>query len=178
MAYNVNPSNKSWAATMADLRAMFTRWGVAEHWDWTCAAAETPAARKGNDWARRRSTPEMDAVTVTFTHPKMGARSVRVSKFATPADNLRAIWLGLDAIRLNENRGLSEIMAAVYTQIPERAGGGFTLGEPSPYAIIGVSPGATPAEINAAYRRRAAEAAGDEEALRRVNVARDAILPK
>jgi hypothetical protein len=92
---------------------------------------------------------DMRAVTVSFTHPKAGERTVTVDRFSYPVDNLWAIWKGINAIRLNELRGLDDVARQVYGLLPAPAR------ERDPWEVLGLRPDADEDAIDAVYRAKA-----------------------
>lgn len=103
-------------------------------------------------------------------------RCIAIDRYTKVADNLAAIAATFEAMRAIERHGGAEIL--------ERAFTGFT-GLPASTAgeawwdVLGVSAHASEAEINDAYRRLARAAhpdnkeTGSDDAIRRLNVARD-----
>jgi DnaJ domain len=95
-------------------------------------------------------------------------------RWHTVQDNMRAIQKTIDAIRGIERWGASEMM--------ERAFQAFeALPAPSTcWTILGIKPGASEADINAAYRARARGAhpdtGGSEAKMSELNRARDEAL--
>ena len=85
------------------------------------------------------------AVSVTFTAGKHVNRTVTIDRFERPVDNLWALAIGLDAIRLNEIRGLDDVARQVYAALPPAS----TL---DPYLILGIRSDAPKEVAEAAYR--------------------------
>lgn len=104
MTYRPNPDDHGWVTFRDRLLDCIAKWqkkhqpvGVSID----CAAAP----RYGN----RFSTPADRAVSVTFSAGQHVDRTVTVDRFERPVDNLWALAVGLDAIRLNELRGIRKI---------------------------------------------------------------------
>lgn len=160
MSYTV----KSWAETKADLRVCFSRWGV-QHWDIECETIQY--SRYGLPEDQRR-------VLLWYVHPETGEeKRLETARFDRPMDNLRAIYLTIDSIRLAEKRGLGELMKQNYAALPAPAPAR------SPWDVLGVKPGAPRDVVDAAYRtiakRTHPDAGGSVEAFREVQAAYDAL---
>ena len=147
MSYRANPEDFSWAKCMTLLGTVFERWGVRQ-WTWKCPASDAPS-RGRTHWSRFEYGPDDRAVTVEFTHRQTGPRSITVNRFLFPQDNLWALWKGLDAIRLNELRGLDDVAREFYAMLPAPAR------KRDPYDVLGVCSDADEDVIDAAYRARA-----------------------
>lgn len=79
-------------------------------------------------------------------------RCMAIDRYDRVADNLAAVAATLDAMRAIERHGGAEILNRAFT--------GFTAlpsSSESWWGILGVTPDARPAEIDAAYRRRRSE---------------------
>lgn len=165
MSYNLYTS-KTWDETLDDLYRTFDIWGVPER-DVTVLGTPTP---------KRRGFPidrpaDESRVTIKFRHPS--GKTVTVSKDnLTSENNLRALYLCLEDIRLIEKRGLGDLVGIVLMQI---AGPG----QRTAYDVLGVKATAGMAEIEAAYRAKAKtahpDAGGSHEAMRELNAAIDEI---
>ena len=155
--------DKTWAETYRDLAHCFDLWGV-RHWS---AEANVPNTRTNS---RSLSQAER-AVTVQFEHRDRTA-ILSLDTQISPAMNLRAIYLCLDAMRLIERRGLAEVAQSAYLQLAPTA--------PEWSALLGVAPSATRDEIQAAYRLHARTAhpdvGGSDEQMAALNRARDEAL--
>ena len=106
MAYDLR-SRLSWSETRQDIAVMFDRWKVRK-WE-----ISTPSRRYDSESLSRDDR----AVTLSFDHPKLGPQSFTIDRFGRPMDNLRALYLGLDSVRLNESRGLSDIVQEMYLNL-------------------------------------------------------------
>ena len=167
MTYNPNPSGKTWNQCLTQLGEVFDKWRLRGKWTWQCAASSMPTKGRTH-WAEFRADQSTRAVTVTFEHPT-GQRSVTVSKFATPVDNLWAIQIGLDAIRLNEQRGLDDVAREFYQALPA------PVAKRDPYEVLGIRPDAPREIADAAYRALAksmhSDVGGDDERMKELNAA-------
>ena len=86
--------------------------------------------------------------------------------------NLRACYLALEGMRLNEQRGLGEIMRGAYAALP--APDGAT--EVNPYDYLGVNSNASRDDVQAMVRSRSQRALQNETEQKKINLARDAIF--
>lgn len=150
--------------TEQDLAWCFGKWGVRDY----SVDYNVPRAKLRNLTLSRVER----AVTVRWM-PKGSNREVVVSSDDqdTVAANLRKLYLGIDAMRMNERRGLNDVMRSAYMQLGP-AGNHWT--------ALGLVPGSLPDEIRRAYREKARTAhpdtGGSDEALAALNAARDAAL--
>jgi DnaJ domain len=132
-------TDKSWAETQTDLADTFAKWGVTE---W-----ETNHPRGANKLGYVQSPTER---AVRLTYYKNGHQiNLVMDKQRRAVDNLRVLYLAVEAMRLNEKRGIAEVLQSAYLQLeaptPKR----------SPYEILGIMPDAPLAVAEAAYRARA-----------------------
>lgn len=156
-------TQKPWSETKAELRECFGRWGV-EHWDIECET--TQYSRYGLGDQQRR-------VLVWYVHPESGEeKRLETSRFERPMDNLRAIYLTLEGIRLAEKRGLGELMKQNYAALPAPR-------ERAPWEVLGVQQNAPAEVVEASYRALAKrvhpDAGGSQEAFRELQVAYEAM---
>lgn len=73
-------------------------------------------------------------MTLTWTR---AGRSISITHDdqSRPADNLRVLYLAAEAMRLNEARGIGDVLASAYAQLPAPA-------ENDPWRALGLRPGA------------------------------------
>lgn len=112
---------------------------------------------------------------VTVVYQKAGREIVlSLDTQPRPVDNLRALYLCLDAMRLIDARGLGDTAQSAYLQLAAPAT------ERDPYEVLGLRPGADPVLIKAAYAAKAKQAhpdaGGSDEAMAERNSARDRLL--
>lgn len=86
--------------------------------------------------------------------------------------NLRCLFYAIEALRMNEKRGIGDLMRSVYLALEGPA--------PEHWATLGLRPGATQAQIQEAYRLLAdkhhPDHGGSNELMARLNAARDKAL--
>lgn len=103
MSYRPNPDNQGWVTCRDRLYEVIAKWQKRNR---PVVTIECPAApRYGTAFASKADR----AVSVTFTAGQHIDRTVTVDRFERPVDNLWALAVGLDAIRLNEQRGLDDV---------------------------------------------------------------------
>lgn len=160
-------TTKTFSQTMDDLRATFDRWGVS---DWRVAPA------RGS--RRQRQSREEARVTVLWSL-RGQVVTVTLDEYDTDAENLRAIYNSIEALRLIEHRGVTALMREIFAQLPRPASSpALPMPAPAatdPYAIIGVTAAMSLDEIEAIYRVRARkahpDAGGSVEAMAALNAA-------
>ena len=167
MSYTLR-TDKSIYQTERDLAETFSKWGVsAERYD---VSYNVPRQML----ERRTLSREERAVTVRWTpRGKTSPVVISMATQATVADNLRVLYLAVEAMRMNEKRGIDpELMRSAYMQ----------LGAPDSnvWTLLGIPPTADRATIEAAYRDKIKaahpDAGGSDEAAAALNAARDAAL--
>lgn len=167
MTYRPNPDDQGWVTCRDRLLDCIAKWqkkhqpvGVSID----CAAAP----RYGN----RFSMPADRAVSVTFSAGQHMDRTVTVDRFERPVDNLWALAVGLDAIRLNELRGLDDVAKQVYQALPAPR-------TRSPWEVLGLPSNSDEDVIDAVYRTKARrlhpDAGGDAEAFKELQAAYEAV---
>lgn len=99
-------------------------------------------------------------------------RTVTIDRFERPVDNLWALAIGLDAVRLNELRGLDDVARQVYQALPAPR-------QRSPWEVLGLPAGSDLDVIEAVYRTKAKrlhpDAGGTVEAFRELQEAYEAV---
>lgn len=162
MSYWIH-AKQTCSQTEADLRETFDKWGVGRG-DWS-VEYNVPRASLG----RYTFSRDERAVTVRWL-PVDSEREVVLSLDTQerPADNLRALYLGIESIRMNEKRGIDTgMMRAAYLQLAGPVG-------PRPwYEVLQVSRGAPLEVITASWRALARSAhpdvGGSVEAMAELN---------
>lgn len=152
-------TEKTWAQTMREITETFRSWGVD---DWN------PNYPKGARLEGMRQTEEERTVVITYV--KDGKTIVlKMGKQARAVDNLRVLYIALESLRMNERRGIGELLQDAYLQLaaPERIR--------SPYEILGIYPDSPLAVAEAMYKELAKkshpDAGGSDEAMRKLNLA-------
>lgn len=145
MSYRPNPDDQDWLTVRDRLMETIAKWqgrtkavGV---------SIETVAGPRRS--GQSLESKEERAVSVTFAAGKDAVdRTVTVDRWRRPVDNLWALALGLEQIRLNELRGLDDVARQVYAALPAPR-------ERDPYEVLGLRSDAPSDVIDAAYRARA-----------------------
>lgn len=134
MTYTLK-TEKSWAATTRDLEEEFRLWGVRE-WD-----TNYPRGARLEGFNQTLSDK-----TVILTYTKNGRNCrLEMGKQLRAVDNLRVLFLAIQSIRMNEKRGIGEVLQSAYKQLA-----GETVFDP--YEILGVSSSSPIEVIEAAFR--------------------------
>lgn len=124
----------------------------------------------------KQAQPRDQGVAVYFTY-KRQPMCFACDRWDRIQDNIYAIAMTIEALRGIERWGSGSMVEQAFT-------GFAALPSPrsesaDPWGVLGIRPGATEAEIDAAYRQKARTAhpdapGGSEEAMQALNVARDA----
>lgn len=166
-------TKKTWDQTLDDLAEQFRLWGVSS---WTVDPVRPRHAI--NQW---NNTEALRAVTLRY---QLRDRDVvlTMSKQARAHDNLRVLYLAVEAMRLNEARGIAEVVASAYAQLPPAGGTtpGTAMAETSdPYAVLGVERSYALDVIESIWKARLRAAhpdhGGKQEDAARLNAAMAAI---
>jgi hypothetical protein len=113
-------------------------WGVTE-WQ-----TNQPTGARARGWTQSEA-----ARTVKLTYTKNGKTVTLVmGKQERAVDNLRVLYLAVEALRLNERRGISDVIASAYLQL---AAPGEQL---DPYEVLDIRPGAPLEVVEAAYKAK------------------------
>lgn len=157
-----------WSDTRIDLAECFLKWGTHRD-DWAVERDRKARDRRGFLSAAER------LVTVWWVHPGTDKRiTLSCDENSTQPDNFRALYLCIEALRMQEVRGVGDMMATAYAQIaaPDTAR--------DPYKVLGVRSGAPPEVIEASYKARAKLAHPDKggtvEDMAALNAARDELV--
>jgi len=156
-------TDKSWQETMWDLEEQMRLWGVD---DW---ATNKPSGSRSTDL---NQTEPARAVKLSYT--KAGHTVTLVMGTQERAvDNLRVLYLAVEAMRLNERRGISDVIRSAYLQLsaPEA--------DIDPYEVLEIRAGASLEVAEAAYKAkvRAAhpDSGGSVDMMKQLNKAIDDI---
>ena len=158
-------TDKSWLETHQDLAETFRLWGIKE---WQVSSG---IRRQFAD--KPTQTIEQRAVALRYIHESGQEVLLIMDRQARAVDNLRVLYLALEAMRLNEKRGLGDVIQQAYLQLaaprPQR----------DPYEVLGVRADADMEVVEAVYRARAKkahpDAGGSEELMKTLNEAIDLI---
>lgn len=154
----------SYTRTLEDLAESFGKWRVQE-WE------VRPMRVDGRvSWYGRAER----AVTLRYFPRGASAPVVlTMDKQDRPQDNLRVLYLAIEAMRLNEARGISDVVRDAYMQLAAPAR------ERDPFEVLGVRSDAAPEIIEAAYRAAAKkahpDAGGTDEQMAALNAAYEAV---
>lgn len=139
-------TEKTWAETMDDLGETMRKWRVSR---WS-----VEPANPGRKAANKYQSPQERTVTLRY---QRGGKEIvlTMAKQDRAVDNLRVLYLAVEALRLNESRGLAETAAAAYRQeypalpAPTNTPPGVSTG---PYALLHIRNNAPIEVAEAAYR--------------------------
>lgn len=146
MSYNPNPKNQGWATCRDRLLETIAKWqGLYSHQKPDGVTIECPVEPR---YERHFAVPADRAVSVTFSAGKHVNRTVTVDRFERPVDNLWALAVGLDDVRMNELRGLDTVAQQVYQAIAAPR-------QRDPWEVLGLRPDADIDAIEAVYRTKA-----------------------
>lgn len=150
---------KSWSETMDDLAEQMRMWGVT---DWE---TNHPSG------ARSKTDYQTDAQrTVKLTYNKNGhSVTLVMGNQRRAVDNLRVLYLAVEAMRLNERRGISDVIKSAYLQLAAPAA------DVDPYELLEIRPSASLDVAEAAYKAKVREAhpdrGGSAERMKQLNKA-------
>lgn len=96
-------------------------------------------------------------VVLTYQHEGEPQIRLEMGKQATAQDNLRVLTLAIQSLRLNEVRGIADVVREAYIMLPAPAA------KRDPYEVLGVRPDTDPDIVRAAYRAAAAKLHPDVE---------------
>lgn len=143
-------TKKTWDQTLDDIQESFRKAGIRV---WSVTPTR-PARTKVQYHSEQERT-----VTLTFTAKNGRQVSLTTNRQSRAHDNLRVLFLVVEALRLNELRGFAQEMAEAYRQsYPALPGPGQTTGAPSlkpidgAYALLHVRSNAPLEVCEAAYR--------------------------
>lgn len=138
MSYTIR-TDASWSKTMRELSESFSKWSVTD-WD-------TNYPRGARLEGMNQSETDR---TVTLRYVLKGKTvNLSMSRQSRAVDNLRMLFLAVEAMRMNEKRGIGELIAQTYLQL---AG---PIQEKSPWEVLGIYPGSPLSVAEAAYKERA-----------------------
>ncbi len=141
-------------------------WGVK---DWE---VNYPRGARSEAWSQK----EEDR-TVKLTYKKNGKTVTLVmGKQQRAVDNLRVLYLAIEAMRLNERRGISDVIESAYLQLAA------PIQATDPYELLEIRPDASLAVAEAVYKAKVRsvhpDAGGSEEHMKALNRAIEEIRKK
>lgn len=144
---------------MKELAETFEKWGVKE-WD-----TNYPKGARLEGYHQS----EEDR-TVRLTYQKNGKPiNLTMGKQARAVDNLRVLYLSVEAMRMNEKRGISDVIESAYLQLAA------PVQERSPWEVLGIFEGSPLEVAEAVYRAKAKQihpdAGGSEQKMKELNKA-------
>jgi hypothetical protein len=162
MAYRLT-TEKTWLETRAELATEFQRWGVRE---W---AAES----LGKGLRGTYQPVEQRRVTLRWITRTGQEMTLVMDRQDTAKDNFRVLFLSVQALRLNEARGIADTMREAYLQIaapPTKR---------DPYEVLGIRPDMAPEDVDLFYKAKAQrlhpDKGGDAEAFKELTAAYEAV---
>src|ERR1051326_3871534 len=159
-------TKKTWQQTMQELEEQMRLWGVTE---W-----ETNYPRGARSEAEQQK--EIDRI-VKLTYHKHGKTVTLVMGQQNRAvDNLRVLYLAIEAMRLNERRGISDVLESAYLQLaaPSEAIDPYELLEIRPDTSLEVAEAAYKAKVRKVHPDRG----GSSEQMKALNRAIDEMRKK
>lgn len=166
--YRPNPQDQGWVTCRDRLLDAIAKWQ--KRYRAAGVVIDCPAAPR---YSSRFSAKADRAVSVTFSAGEHVDRTVTVDRFPRPVDNLWALAIGLDSVRLNEMRGLDDVARQVYKMLP--AGPRVR----DPWEVLGLRPDADEDAIDAVYRAKAKrlhpDAGGNPEAFKELQAAYETV---
>lgn len=156
MDYRIS-TKKTWSQTNTELQAEFELWGVK---DW-----ETNYPRGARLEGQNQS--EQDR-TVQLTYIKNGKEiKLAMGRQNRAVDNLRVLYLAIQSMRLNEKRGIGEVLESAYLQL------NAPIPTKDPYELLGVRPDAPIEVVEAAYKAKVKQVhpdlGGSEQEMKMLN---------
>ena len=159
-------TKKTWQQTMQELEEQMRLWGVTE---W-----ETNYPRGARSEAEQQK--EIDR-TINLTYHRHGKTvTLEIGKQNRALDNLRVLSLAVEAMRLNERRGLSSVLESAYLQLaaPSQAIDPYELLEIRPDTSLEVAEAAYKAKVRTVHPDRG----GSSDQMKALNRAIDEIRKK
>lgn len=156
-------TEKTWHQTMQELADQMRMWGVTE-WDVT-----KPKGARTERWYQ---TEADRTVELTYTKNSKAVNLVMGGQ-KRAVDNLRVLYLAVEAMRLNERRGISDVIASAYLQLEAPAEA------LDPYELLEIRPDTSLQVAEAAYKAKVRtihpDRGGSVEEMAKLNNAIEAI---
>lgn len=129
----------SWSKSQSDLGETFDKWGVKE---WTTNYPRGARLQGMNQSVEDRK--------VLISYTKNGKQvNLSMDKQARAVDNLRVLYLVIEALRMNEVRQVADVFESAYLQL------NAPVLEKDPYDILGLPRGTARAVCEAQYKELA-----------------------
>jgi hypothetical protein len=159
-------TKKTWHQTMQELEVQMRLWGITQ-WE-----TNYPKGARSEAWSQK----EEDR-TVKLTYNKNGKTVTLVmGKQDRAVDNLRVLYLAVEAMRLNERRGISDVIESAYLQLAAPPH------EIDPYELLEIRPDASLEVAEAVYKAKVRnvhpDAGGSTEQMKALNRAIEEIRKK
>ena len=159
-------TKKTWRETSIDLSDTMDKWGVIS-WKVT----EPKGAKKEVP----QQSDEERKVTLTYI---LRGRTINLTmgKQDRAVDNLRVLFLAVEAMRLNERRGISDVIESAYLQLAAPTQ------EIDPYELLEIRPDASLEVAEAVYKTKVRnfhpDKGGSSDQMKALNRAIDEIRKK
>lgn len=141
MAYRLT-TDKTWSQVKEDIREQLARWGVNTY------SLEQPFAPPNTTKTRAWKESEKERTVRLTANWQNGRKLVlEYNKQERAVDNARVLFLAIESIRLNEVRGIGDVLAEAYLQLP--AGTQEVI---DPYEVLDVTRTAPLAVAEAAWK--------------------------
>ena len=159
-------TKKTWNETMQELEDQMRLWGV-NQWE-----TNYPKGARSEAWSQKE-----EVRTVKLTYNKNGKTvNIIMGKQNRAVDNLRVLYLAIEAMRLNERRGISDVLESAYLQLAAPTQGR------DPYEILEIRPDASLEVAEAVYKAKVRnihpDRGGSTEHMKALNRAIDEIRKK
>lgn len=168
-------TQKTWAETEGEIRRALSMWG-ADTYSLTRPGIDANV-KKIRPASNLYQTPEEAAVRLVANWKGGRKLDLTYNQQARAVDNARVLFLAIDAMRLNEKRGIDKLMREAYLQLPAPDAAHVSR---DPFDVLGLQRGASADEIEAMYRVKARKAhpdnGGSNAAMAELNEARERAL--
>lgn len=166
MAYKLT-TDKTWSAIEADIREQLSRWGAVTY----SLTRPNVAAGKSvrSSW---NETPEQALVALSVQWRSGRELRLQYNKQARAVDNARVLFKAIEALRLNEVRGIDDVMREAYLRLPAPE---QQVRERDPWEVLGLRDDAPNELIEPTYKALAKskhpDAGGSEAAFKELHTA-------
>lgn len=156
MSYSLS-TVKSWDDTIRQLAETFRKWRIRE---WSVVPMRPPRART---W----QSDEEKLVTLRYQPNGSPEITLTMGRQSRAQDNLRVLYLAVEAMRMNEERGIADTIREAYLQLAAPAR------QRDPFEVLGLRPDTPLEDIKAMYaikaKRLHPDAGGTDEAMKELN---------